>query len=1028
MYITSKLICIKILTILFFITYFQSSEAQPIFENSSPSIISLDNSFNGKKDNDRMIIENTLQSTETMTKKKSNNFHIQSDGINSDITEKTSHTEEIKSQSHVLTLGRLDMSKETTHSGIRTKDGNVEKVVYSSTSSIIGNIINLGVGNDYDDKPNIVPIGVWTFDCQNNVDYETDPDISAHTSFSISSNDPDDGKISFNYIFPRFTSTGEVDQGIVVTATGIGNDEGESCSSRIEKIIDMYVPTLAEESTGIDYNLDDFGNIISKDTHHFFKEEIDPLYNELVSYDEDLTWDLKIPPGDRPPIVSSVAIPNPVKPGEPFTLDGSASHDPDEGDSITGYKWEQAVPPGGIVGTSPTVEITAPNVDEETTYTYFLYANDTHNVIGKGGVNVIIRPENTPPIADAIAIPNPVKPGEPFTLDGSASHDPDEGDHIVSYTWDQIIPDGGTISSSRFPTVGLTAPDVKEETTLTYQLTVEDTHQATNSISVSVFVLPNTPPVAVPNASPNPVKSGHTITLDGSASYDPDEGDYIDSYAWYSPEDIVIGQSSIVTITAPNVDEETIFPYRLGISDNHGGVTVTIINVSVKPNTPPVAVPTASPNPVAPGQTITLDGSASYDPDPEDQIISYLWELISPGGATLGSLPVTQFTAPNVDEDTTYQFQLTVSDNHGKKSSSTIEVDIKICLENSLNAQHVESCGNKAPIAVLKQTPSKIATVGSLALLDGIESFDPDKDKIIDYLWKQTDNTKFRVDFPSTISSIITFKVPQKVPATYVSENSLPKIMPLQFSLDVLDEHSLKNKIPANSELLISCSSDEEKRASEVNQIVSNIIENEKDLGYEEAPYRLQHWRAGSGMDLPLDDDWLSKSDDIKKGVQGLHQLYETNPGKKFSGKSLLSFAKSLKSGETKSFSDKWAYAIKTPNYLSDYGASIGSAQIDSSGVFTVSRMGNNIVSISGYVSYALNDIFNFNEGETFFIPASPIRIKADDLNLLEKCRGADTFWQGLIWNQNVIYNGPIDQMHNQYNWQWTPSKWNFPF
>ncbi|NOJ32657.1 MAG: hypothetical protein DA329_11015, partial [Candidatus Nitrosocosmicus sp.] len=183
MYYTSKLIGVKILTVAFFITYIQSSEAQQISENPFPSTISLDNYFNRTENNDEILIGNTLPFTEIMSKKKTNNLPIQSDDLNSEIIGKINPEEKIGSQSHVLTLGRVDLTKETTFSvASKNIEDIVEKTIYSSKSSIVGNFINLGVGNGYYEKPNIAPFGIWTFDCQNNVDYENDPDTATHAS------------------------------------------------------------------------------------------------------------------------------------------------------------------------------------------------------------------------------------------------------------------------------------------------------------------------------------------------------------------------------------------------------------------------------------------------------------------------------------------------------------------------------------------------------------------------------------------------------------------------------------------------------------------------------------------------------------------------------------------------------------------------------------------------------------------------------------------------------------------------------
>jgi HKD family nuclease len=70
------------------------------------------------------------------------------------------------------------------------------------------------------------------------------------------------------------------------------------------------------------------------------------------------------------------------------------------------------------------------------------------------------------------------------------------------------------------------------------------------------------------------------------------------------------------------------------------------------------------------GTLVTLDGSASYDPDGDP--ITYQWEQIQGPSVTLSdpNSPTPSFTAPFVDVITTLKFRLTVSD--GSLSSSAV--------------------------------------------------------------------------------------------------------------------------------------------------------------------------------------------------------------------------------------------------------------------------------------------------------------------------------------------------------------------
>ena len=93
------------------------------------------------------------------------------------------------------------------------------------------------------------------------------------------------------------------------------------------------------------------------------------------------------------------------------------------------------------------------------------------------------------------------------------------------------------------------------------------------------------------------------------------------------------------------------------------------------PNNPPIT--NAGPDQtVNAGDTVTLDGSGSSDPDPGDFIASYSWSSSDPSITLNGAMPT--FVAPNVDTDTTFAFQLVVTDTHGAESQpDTVNVLVK---------------------------------------------------------------------------------------------------------------------------------------------------------------------------------------------------------------------------------------------------------------------------------------------------------------------------------------------------------------
>jgi hypothetical protein len=95
---------------------------------------------------------------------------------------------------------------------------------------------------------------------------------------------------------------------------------------------------------------------------------------------------------------------------------------------------------------------------------------------------------NSPPIANA---GNDLigRPNEQIILDASKSSDPDAGDSIVSYQWEQESGPAAEMNDQNSPTPIVTLPDVDEDSTIVFSLTVNDgSVVGEEEDTVSIFV------------------------------------------------------------------------------------------------------------------------------------------------------------------------------------------------------------------------------------------------------------------------------------------------------------------------------------------------------------------------------------------------------------------------------------------------------------------------------------------------------------------------------------------------------------
>ena len=175
------------------------------------------------------------------------------------------------------------------------------------------------------------------------------------------------------------------------------------------------------------------------------------------------------------------------------------------------------------------------------------------------------------------------------------------------------------------------------------------------------------------------VPAGGHITLDGSASSDPDGS--IVAYLWsqLAGTPVVLSDVSAVmpTFVAPSEPDPQVLEFELTVTDDRGdqavdGVTVVVAPV---PNQPPVARAGVN-QAVAAGADVTLDGSASSDPD--GSIVAYLWSQLAgtPVALSDAAAVMPTFVAPSEPDPQDLEFELTVTDDRGHQATGDVTVSV----------------------------------------------------------------------------------------------------------------------------------------------------------------------------------------------------------------------------------------------------------------------------------------------------------------------------------------------------------------
>ena len=436
--------------------------------------------------------------------------------------------------------------------------------------------------------------------------------------------------------------------------------------------------------------------------------------------------------------------------GQALTLDASLSNvgaDAAYGDSILSYAWDldgdgQYDDASGETPVVSWAELVALGVDDtNVAYAIGLKVTDEFGVTGEAtDTSLLVIFDNVPTAAinmdDADGIVGRTTEVDFYGIDsaygtGSTAGRPDR--EIVMYEWDfngdgifEVIQNDP--SASDFGMVENVTFPLFQVYTVSLRVTDSNVPAKTDTVTIDISVSEgNHDPVADISA-PEMIEAGQGITLDGSASFDPDEayGDAIVAYAWTVGGIDPLVNTATPTFTADDLaglglaTDGTPIEVTLTVTDRLGNQDTATTSFRIYENEP-IAEFTATPNPTAPGADVSFDGSASENPHPDHSIVRYQWDFNYEEG---------KFDTDAEGVDPTYAFgqfgdfdvALLVTDDAGQTAMSVLTVQV--------------SSGNHAPVA--DAGGPYVFDAESAIVLSASGSYDDDAiygDSIVEYRW-----------------------------------------------------------------------------------------------------------------------------------------------------------------------------------------------------------------------------------------------------------------------------------------------------
>ncbi|MDK1289860.1 serine protease [Pseudoalteromonas umbrosa] len=247
-------------------------------------------------------------------------------------------------------------------------------------------------------------------------------------------------------------------------------------------------------------------------------------------------------------------------------------------------------------------------------------------------------------------------------------------DHItVFHNNKEILKDSGLDNDLKRVSIELT--DNENQIVMIYK---KDASYSAGNDNVKIHnfntTFTNKAPVAEIIQDKIDIRSELDYTLDASNSSDPEDDKLTFTWIDLNTPDDILSQEKTITLTADKVAEDTTKVYQVTVTDEYEASSAALVTVNIAKNNAPIVALSSNTLDVSQGDKVLITSEFT---DPDDDNLTYQWSQTSGTEITLPqNTQNLEFSAPNVLQNETLTFLLTVTDDFGLASSEHIDIKV----------------------------------------------------------------------------------------------------------------------------------------------------------------------------------------------------------------------------------------------------------------------------------------------------------------------------------------------------------------